>query len=418
MLHTSDWHIGRRFRGLDLLDLQAKALDWLIDTIQQEHVDVLCVGGDIYDLPFPSAKAVELFSTVFERLGSLQVNGHPLQIVMVPGNHDSAARLGVGSDLLRSNIHMRCNVAAIADPVDIRINNEHLLVYAVPFLDPDTSRQTLEQLTGHAVASSHADAMRAALELIEANLQQQRQADPHVAATMLVPAYVSGTHQVDSERGICVGGVDSVPASLFSDSQLDYIALGHLHTAQQVTIPVVAADQRPPIAQYSGAILAYSFSEATVPPRRGNGKQVMLVDFDTHDAATPCTVQAVDVQSDQPALVSLTDTVQNLISKEAPLHRDDWVSLTLETKGPIQRREYQQLGEAFHHILEKRVVYMDSKREYKRVVPEVATYADELGILESFVQYSYGRAATDAELKVLRTAVERVHAKQAASDEQ
>ena len=97
VLHTSDWHIGRRFKGLDLGKYQARALDWLIGLIESERVDVLCVSGDIYDLPRPSAAAVQLFAPVFERLAGLTVNGHPLEVIMTPGNHDSADRLGFGA---------------------------------------------------------------------------------------------------------------------------------------------------------------------------------------------------------------------------------------------------------------------------------------------------------------------------------
>lgn len=51
VLHTSDWHIGRRFKGIDLLEYQRKALEWLIGLIKREQVDVLCVSGDVYDAP-------------------------------------------------------------------------------------------------------------------------------------------------------------------------------------------------------------------------------------------------------------------------------------------------------------------------------------------------------------------------------
>ena len=67
VLHTSDWHIGRRFKGVDLLDYQRKALEWLVSLIERERVDVLCVAGDVYDAPRPSAEAVRLFNEIFQR---------------------------------------------------------------------------------------------------------------------------------------------------------------------------------------------------------------------------------------------------------------------------------------------------------------------------------------------------------------
>lgn len=117
VLHTSDWHIGRRFKGIDLLEYQRKALEWLIGLIKREQVDVLCVSGDVYDAPRPSAGAVRLFNEMFQRLGLMEVNGHPLHIIFTPGNHDSAARLGFAAALMLPNVHMRCDIADIATPI-------------------------------------------------------------------------------------------------------------------------------------------------------------------------------------------------------------------------------------------------------------------------------------------------------------
>lgn len=75
VLHTSDWHIGRRFKGIDLLEYQRKALEWLIGLIKREQVDVLCVSGDVYDAPRPSAGAVRLFNEMFQRLGLMESTG-------------------------------------------------------------------------------------------------------------------------------------------------------------------------------------------------------------------------------------------------------------------------------------------------------------------------------------------------------
>ena len=93
VLHTSDWHVGRRFKGVDLLGHQRRAFEWLRRLIVDEGVDVLCVSGDVYDLPRPSNESVQVFDEAFSALGALEVNGHPLQVVITPGNHDSASRL-------------------------------------------------------------------------------------------------------------------------------------------------------------------------------------------------------------------------------------------------------------------------------------------------------------------------------------
>ncbi|EFA22991.1 metallophosphoesterase family protein [Bifidobacterium gallicum] len=431
MLHTSDWHIGRRFKGMDLLDYQTRVLDWLIDTIECEHVDVLCVSGDIYDLPRPGADAVRVFDQAYERLGALQVNGHALHVVMTPGNHDSAARLGVGSRLLRENVHMRCDLAYIGEPVDIAVGGQRLLIYALPYLNPDASRGMLAKLAGHDVACSHAAVMQAALELVHADLERRREQDHDVPAVLMAHTFVSGAEQSDSERGIAVGGIDSVPASMFSTSGLDYLALGHLHRPQRVTIPVTGDAMHTPIARYSGSLLAYSFSERTVPPRLGNGKQVVIVDFehatgnvphntdvleDAEDrneppvAARVRRVRTLDVQSDEPALVQVSGTPDELIDVLAPLHHDDWVSMQIMLDGPMPRGLYQRLSAAYAYALEKRTQYVGAMARRPRTMADLSTAPDELSVLSGFVQYSYGRPPEPEELAVLKEAVTRVHA--------
>lgn len=239
VLHTSDWHIGRRFKGIDLLEYQRKALEWLIGLIKREQVDVLCVSGDVYDAPRPSAGAVRLFNEMFQRLGLMEVNGHPLHIIFTPGNHDSAARLGFAAALMLPNVHMRCDIADIATPIMVdSADGEQLAIYALPYLDPDLARPALQGLLNSAdvlsssakvsdsaesdkrretntIRRSHEGVIRAALQLITADLAARRKANPKLNAMLMAHAFVSGATASDSERNITVGGVDSVPAELF-----------------------------------------------------------------------------------------------------------------------------------------------------------------------------------------------------------
>ncbi|RSX50904.1 exonuclease SbcCD subunit D [Bifidobacterium callimiconis] len=355
ILHTSDWHIGRRFKGLDLAEYQRRALDWLVDTVRREHVDVVCVSGDVYDSPMPSAASVDLLDDVLTRLTSLEDDeGRPaVDVIVTPGNHDSARKLGFGSRMMRPNLHLCCDTARIAEPVIVTrggdTTGERLAVYAMPYLDPDVARPVLEKLlveagehapvddevagpaAGHAfegdnlqnsgdnpdasasrIPRSHEGVMTAAMRLIRADLQRRRaeaKADGvPFHAVLMAHAFVSGASPSDSERNLTIGGVDSVPAAVFSDSGLDYLALGHLHRAQQVRIPAsagvaagISSDTTtdvpagasagvvapmPPIARYAGSLLAYSFSESCTPPTVGNGKSVTIVDLPADSAAS------------------------------------------------------------------------------------------------------------------------------------
>src|SRR4051812_43697037 len=92
LLHTSDWHIGRSLHGTDLLAEQEAVLSGLADVIRAESVDVVLVAGDVYDRAVPSADAAAVLSRVVATLRRAGAT-----VVLTPGNHDSARRLGGGA---------------------------------------------------------------------------------------------------------------------------------------------------------------------------------------------------------------------------------------------------------------------------------------------------------------------------------
>ena len=420
VLHTSDWHIGRRFKGIDLLDYQRKALEWLVSLIEHERVDVLCVSGDVYDAPRPSAEAVRLFGWIFQRLGLMEVNGHPLQIVFTPGNHDSAARLGFGAALMRPNVHMRCDIEGIATPVLVdSADGGQLAIYALPYLDPDLARPALQGLLdsqkdrqdGLKIARSHEGVMRAALRFATADLASRRAANPRLNAILMAHAFVSGAASSDSERNITVGGVDSVPAELFSNSGFDYLALGHLHRPQKITIPakLTAESQfhldRTPQARYSGSLLAYSFSESQTPPVEGNGKSVTLLDFTDGELAEP---RIMPVESGEPPFAQIKGTMDEILGPLAERYGDMWVSVTAQVP-ELPHGAYQKIDRAYAHALEKNFDYSQRERSQEsRKMADLKRTTDEMDVLRDFVEYSLGRAPSTAEDGVLRKAVETV----------
>lgn len=95
LLHTSDWHLGRSFHRVNMLDAQAAFITHLVDTARERGVDAVVVSGDVYDRAVPPLAAVELYDDALHRLAELGV-----PTVMISGNHDSARRLGVGAGLI------------------------------------------------------------------------------------------------------------------------------------------------------------------------------------------------------------------------------------------------------------------------------------------------------------------------------
>src|SRR3712207_6209234 len=139
LLHTSDWHLGRSLHGTDLLAEQEAALAQLADVVRAERVDAVLVAGDVYDRAVPSADA----TTVLDRALTWPPAAGA-QLVLTPGNHDSARRLGFGSGLFSAaGVHVRAETPRLDEPVLLADRHGEVAVYGVPDLEPEVARHEL-----------------------------------------------------------------------------------------------------------------------------------------------------------------------------------------------------------------------------------------------------------------------------------
>lgn len=251
ILHTSDWHIGRTFHGADLLAEQESVLSHLAALVADEQVDVVLVAGDVYDRAVPSAEAVRVATAAMTRLRQAGA-----ELVITPGNHDSAPRLGAFAEFAAAGgLHLRTTAASLDDPVLLSDEHGPVALYGIPYLEPEPARRAL----GVPDARGHTGVLTEAMRRVRADLAGR---PAGTRSVVLAHAFVTGAAASDSERTIAVGGVEQVPGSVFDGA--DYVALGHLHGPQ-----VLAEHLR-----YSGSPLAYSFSEAE------QSKCVWLVELD------------------------------------------------------------------------------------------------------------------------------------------
>jgi len=240
LIHTSDWHLGRRLHDHSLIEAQAHALDQIARLCLDEGADALLVAGDLFDRAVPPEEAVRLFNDFLLRM-SKDVR---IPVVAIAGNHDSAERLGFASDFLAlGRIHLRTRLSDRAEPVVIEAGGEVLHVYALPYVEPLRVRAELqdESLRGHE------EAIRAALRRVRERLQ------PGTPSVLMAHLFASGgSESPDSERSLEIGGAAQVSAEALDG--FSYVALGHLHAPQRVA-------GREDI-RYSGSLLKYSVGEA------------------------------------------------------------------------------------------------------------------------------------------------------------
>ena len=287
LLHTSDWHIGRSLHGTDLLAEQEAVLSGLARIVTEESVDAVLVAGDVYDRAVPSADATAVLSRVVARIRRAGA-----EVVLTPGNHDSARRLGTFSELLAAGgLHVRAETAKLDEPVLLADEHGEVAVYGLPFLEPEVARHELGLTGGQGGGKSHEAVLATAMERVRTDLFLR----PGARSVVLAHAFVGGGVPSESERDICVGGVDLVPAPVFDG--VDYVALGHLHRPQTLS----------PRLRYSGSPMAYSFGEA------GQQKLVWLVDLDAGGLAD---VRAVPLPVPRP-LTLLTGELDDLLADRA-----------------------------------------------------------------------------------------------------
>jgi DNA repair protein SbcD/Mre11 len=266
ILHTSDWHLGHTLHDVPRDHEHDRFLGWLIDTLAAERIDALVIAGDVFETANPPASAQARW---YGFLAQVRHRMPDLDVVVIGGNHDSAARLDAPVPLLE---HMRIHIvgglhehrAPLARDQSIALECDRLVVplhdasgeiaayiAAVPFLRPsdlprdladpdDESRDPLVEGVRQVYARA-LDAARARCTGSQALL-----AAGH--------CYMVGTEISRlSERCILGGNQHALPVTIFPDD-VAYVALGHLHKAQRVA----GRDH----VRYSGSPLPLSMYEA------------------------------------------------------------------------------------------------------------------------------------------------------------
>lgn len=370
LLHTSDWHLGRSFHRVGLLQAQAQVLDHLVEVVRAEQVDVVVVAGDVYDRALPAVDVVALLDDALARLIAARA-----AVVLTSGNHDSARRLGFGSRLLeQARLHVRTDPARLADPVLLEDRHGLVAVYPLPYLEPALVAGTLQVTASHEAVLGHA------LDAVRADLAER---PAGIRTVVAAHAFVVGGQAGGSERDISTGGVQAVPTGVFDG--IDYVALGHLHGRQRLGEQI----------RYSGSPLAYSFSE------HAQVKGAWLVELGPHSLER---VDAVDTPVPR-ALAVLHGRLPDLLTDLSLAGAEDaWCQVTL-TDPQRPREAMQQVRTRFPHALELRFAPDGVTAETARTYTERVRGRDDVELARGFLEHVRGRAAEPAEVTLLRQAV-------------
>ncbi|QIL86923.1 exonuclease SbcCD subunit D (plasmid) [Vibrio sp. HDW18] len=251
-LHTSDWHLGRQFHQVSLLDDQRAVLGQLLAYLRANPVDAVVVAGDIYDRSVPPTAAIDLLDEVVSVIcGELNT-----PLLLIPGNHDGAKRLGFAAKQMKnSGLHIFADFEQMMQPITLHSAQAGAVTFwGMPYHDPELVRHHYQnQLTTHDAAHQF---------LCEKILAQANATQRNV---LISHCFVDGAMESESERPLSIGGSDRVDHRHFL--AFDYVALGHLHQPQTKGAEHI---------RYSGSLMKYSFGE------QHQSKGATLVELDQH----------------------------------------------------------------------------------------------------------------------------------------
>jgi exonuclease SbcD len=326
IVHTSDWHVGRRWKGIQRLDELEAVLDHLAAFIEEQSIDLVLHTGDVFESRNPPAEAEQLVNRFLVRVGRTGA-----QMLVIAGNHDDPLRLDA-----RSLLTEFVNVQILGRPrsasrggtrtVETR-SGEKAVVAALPFASPGAWVSALD------IAGEEASARSKYARMFERAVQDLCGAfRPDAVNLLMAHTHIEGAVFGESERRVHIGeDWAALPESL--PSTASYIALGHIHRPQKIDAPAPA--------YYAGSLLQMDFGEA------GEEKTFTVVTASPgkpgERAPAPAIIEHVPYEGGLP-LVDLRATLAEL-EETAGQYRTGWLRVTvpLTEKDPDLNRKVREL---------------------------------------------------------------------------
>ncbi len=335
ILHTADWHLGQTFFGYDRMEEHEVFLNWLAEEIRQKEIDALIIAGDVFDVSNPSAASQSMY---YQFIYRVTAENPYLQIVIVAGNHDSAARLEAPLPLLQA---MRTEVRGVVrkleggeidyDHLTVELKNRkgevELLCMAVPFLRQGDYPAV--QTEGNPYAEGVCELYAQLLQ----RLWKRRTENQAILAIGHLQATGSEIAEKDYSERTVIGGLECVSPEAFSE-QIAYTALGHIHKAQRVS-------GRENV-RYAGSPIPMSFAE------KHYHHGVVMVTFDGGCAVDierlecPKLIPLVSVPNGEPVSPeAILEALKELPETEAVAPYLE-VKVLLEEPEPMLRQEIEE----------------------------------------------------------------------------
>ncbi len=346
ILHTADWHIGKKLENFSRIEEQNHILNEISVIANDENVDAIIIAGDLFDTFSPSTEAIELFYKSLKNL----TNKGSRPVIAISGNHDSPDRIETADPLARecgiffigypnslvNTIEletglkvtksipgfMELSIPSSKDPLRIITTpyaNEHRLKTMLNNDDKEEDLRNVLQETWKNIAKEHCD--EKGINILTTHL-------------FVIKKGTAISEEPEDEKPILhVGGAQAIYTENFPD-QIQYVALGHLHRKQ-----IISSEKHPVV--YSGSPISYSFAESN------QNKYVSIVDINPNQDAN---VKFVELTSGK-RLVRIKANGIDDAEKLLQTHKNDLVELTLETENYLTAKERRHLNHIHQGII-------------------------------------------------------------------
>ncbi|MGO2117551.1 MAG: metallophosphoesterase family protein [Fusobacterium sp.] len=320
ILHTSDWHFGKKLEGMKRIEEQEKFINNLKKIVQGEKPDLILIAGDIFDTPNPSAEAETLF---FESLKKISLNGK-VGVVIIPGNHDNGERLAASKSLVKDigviiykepyeikNIGKYSNMEILESfqgGILLKISEKKMFLYCLPYPSEAALNETFED-------GKYSERIG---EILKEGIENNKEDVPVVVMTHL---FVTR-----EDKEVELGGSMAVKVKDLPD--VDYIALGHIHKPMRFT------SKR---ACYSGSPIEYRSTEKNFL------KKVFIVEvngnFDTN-------IKEIPLENYKPIKEYIGNSIEEAIEiSNALKEKEEWIYLKIKTKTHLKSSDIRKIKE-------------------------------------------------------------------------
>ena len=346
ILHTADWHIGKKLENYSRFEEQILVLNEICEIANTKKVDAVIIAGDLFDTYNPSSEALDLFYKTLKKLSKQGTR----PVIAISGNHDSPDRIESPDPLAREcgifflgYPESQCTTVKLESGIEVTKSDKGFLELIIPTIPypfrvistPYANEYRIKQ------ALKPEDKEEELRNILQRNWKSiaVRYCDNkgvNILATHLFVIKKGETQQNEPEDEkpiLHIGGAQAIYTENFPE-QIQYVALGHLHRMQ-----TIASEKHPVI--YSGSPLSYSFAEAN------QNKYVVIADIEPGNKAI---VEPIELKQGKKLVRITADGMEDakfLLNKNT----DNLIELTLKTDDYISANDRKHLNQIHDGII-------------------------------------------------------------------